>query len=711
MKVVTLGLLELKLHCNYKVNIEAMSEKTDYVMLPPKNGSGPRKPLTRYLILGFLLVAVAAVSWWFGQRSTTQNANKNAEIKQVPTGSEHESDPQLAGAIASNPAGGTAAIPAPAPDPAELAKGGITIATTPAVAVAEIEIINMDVAEEKRSSPTPATLTELPIGFYDMKITAKGYKTHTGTFEVVADKVRDLAPIDLVRSHGNLDILTTQPAAWELHTLVADGSAAKPELAGSGESPGKVSDLPTDAYQLTLKRDGWPEVQRSISILEDKTTEIIHDYPEGGLSATSLPDGVEVWMKSPTQKEATLAGKTPLNLKNLPEGDYQVVLKPSEGDEKASKVKIEVAKVAKVHGSWQKLPVQITSDPPGATIFLGSGRLMGEGNFSETPMTVLLLEGEYDLLGTNPGLKDLKLTIKVAGDRNNNVANFPFEHGSVKITSEPSGAEVYVGQQLLGTTPMLAKNLKPDDYQFKLRKERYGDRTVNDFVRNGRQTDINVKLNYDPMPTVGQDFTNSVGQRMKWVPAIKGWVETTETSQFSYSAVMDNNPSLIKGDRLPVNNVSWNDAKKYCERLSLDDGAQGLIPAGYAYRIPMDAEWTIIADKTTLEQSVTSNESPRETIAQIASLEPNALGLYDTRGNVWEWCLDWYTREVADREQTENASSKPSQIGSRFKIMRGGSWNRSLKSNLSVGFRLLADPGNHRNYETGFRVILVRAKN
>ena len=213
------------------------------------------------------------------------------------------------------------------------------------------------------------------------------------------------------------------------------------------------------------------------------------------------------------------------------------------------------------------------------------------------------------------------------------------------------------------------------------------------------------------MPVAGRDFTNGAGQRMKWIPRLNGWAETTETAQISFQMVMGNNPSEIRGDRIPVNNVSWNEATKYCEKLTLNDRGQGLVPQGYIYRLPTDAEWTLLAAGTTLEQSVTSRGAARDTISTVASLEANPQGLHDTRGNVWEWCQDWYTRETANREQAENASGKPTQIGTRFKIMRGGSWNRSLESNLSIGYRLLADPGNHKNYETGFRVVLMRGEN
>ena len=483
-----------------------MSDKTDYVMLPPKNGSGGRKPLTRYLIFGFLLVAVAAASWWIGQLSKTQNANNNAEIKQVPPSPESPSDPQLAGASddGGDDGGGSAAAgsgnsggnPNSKPDPGELAKGGVTIATEPGQVGARVEVVNMDYANIRTSSSIPAALNELPVGFYDMKITAEGYKTHEGTFEVVPNKVRELAPIELIRTLGKLEITTNHPAEWKLHTFSADPEVES-ELVHSGETPGLIEDLPTGRYRLTLSRDGWPLTGQSVTIEPNETAKATHEYSEGGINVKSEPEGVAIWLKRPGDPVLERIGETPMNLKDLPEGEYEVELRHTEGDPKKSVVKVEADKIGEVYGSWLKLPVQITSDPPGATVFYGGNRLTGEGNFMQTPLTARLLEGEHELLATLAGLDDVKMTIDVSGDRNNNTAVFKFQYGSVKITSEPSGAEVFLGEEKLGMTPMVKPRLKPGDYEFLIRKERYSERKIPDTVRAGGQIDINAKLNYD----------------------------------------------------------------------------------------------------------------------------------------------------------------------------------------------------------------------
>jgi formylglycine-generating enzyme required for sulfatase activity len=159
-----------------------------------------------------------------------------------------------------------------------------------------------------------------------------------------------------------------------------------------------------------------------------------------------------------------------------------------------------------------------------------------------------------------------------------------------------------------------------------------------------------------------------------------------EVTQAQYQAIMGNNPSRFKGANRPVETVSWNDAVEFCQRLSKKTGR--------TYRLPSEAEWeyaaragtttpfyfgeTITADLANYNGNYTYASAPkgeyREQTTDVGSFPPNAFGLYDMHGNVWEWCLDtWhdnYNGAPTDGSAWIDKNDNQSQ-----KLLRGGSWS------------------------------------
>ncbi len=134
-----------------------------------------------------------------------------------------------------------------------------------------------------------------------------------------------------------------------------------------------------------------------------------------------------------------------------------------------------------------------------------------------------------------------------------------------------------------------------------------------------------------------------------------------EVTQKLYQSIMGDNPSRFKGERLPVENVSWDEAAIFCKRLTLRERAAGRIPATLEYRLPTEEEWEHACRAGTTTRCYTGDseadldragwyrENSGGKIHPVGQKESNAFGLYDMLGNVWEWTSDSHRSSFAIR--------------------------------------------------------------
>jgi len=176
-----------------------------------------------------------------------------------------------------------------------------------------------------------------------------------------------------------------------------------------------------------------------------------------------------------------------------------------------------------------------------------------------------------------------------------------------------------------------------------------------------------------------------------------------EVTQAQWMEIMNDNPSVFKGDNLPVENVSWEDVQEFIRKLNVKTGKN--------YRLPTEAEWEYAAEGGILRKGYKySGSNQVDAVAwysgnsdgkthPVGSKQPNELGIHDMSGNVWEWCSDWYG-SYSNTGKTNPAG--PSTGTGR--VSRGGGWYLNEEHCRST--RRNSDLPQNKYGNLGFRLVL-----
>jgi formylglycine-generating enzyme required for sulfatase activity len=258
-------------------------------------------------------------------------------------------------------------------------------------------------------------------------------------------------------------------------------------------------------------------------------------------------------------------------------------------------------------------------------------------------------------------------------------------------------------------------------------------------------------------------WENSLGMKFVSVPGTEVWFSTWLTRVRDFAAFADatghstgdmlevlgedgwreqpgynwRSPGFPQGPEHPVVGVSWDDAQAFCRWLTKREQQAGLLPVTARYRLPTDAEWSCAAGPSRFPwgddwpppsgagnyagTEVRESTWPAgwETIegyndgfvrtSPVGSFKPNLHGLYDLGGNVWEWCEDWFRKEV-HTEETRKELAWYTELnddggGQRYRILRGSTWGHARPSFLATAFRS-PKPPQRRVDDAGFRVVL-----
>ena len=208
------------------------------------------------------------------------------------------------------------------------------------------------------------------------------------------------------------------------------------------------------------------------------------------------------------------------------------------------------------------------------------------------------------------------------------------------------------------------------------------------------------------------------------------WMGIYEVTQEEYMRVMASSPSRFKAvadqntKRFPVESVTWDETVDFCKKLS---AVEAETAAERAYRLPTEAEWeyacragtttvfsfgdVLSSDTANVNGNVPYGDAPRGKYLQrptvVGSYSPNAFGLYDMHGNVYEWCADWFAK---DAYSTLPEKDPTGPENGQYRVIRGGSWRtipslcRSGERYYDLGDLKPATQAVRRYPDYGFRV-------
>ncbi len=233
-------------------------------------------------------------------------------------------------------------------------------------------------------------------------------------------------------------------------------------------------------------------------------------------------------------------------------------------------------------------------------------------------------------------------------------------------------------------------------------------------------------IRIDPKPFTMGTPGNTGDETPHQVTITKGyWIGETEVTQAQWKAVMGaknwGSDYEKVGDRYPATTVDWNEAVAFCDKLTEMERAAGRLPDGCRYGLPSEAEWEYACrggstsafcygdeENRLAEFAVFGKEVEKGNSADpVRTKKPNAFGLYDMHGNVWEWCADYadYTDGKVVTNTYAGAVTDPLCLSGSLRVFRGGCWLCEPASCRSA-YRFAFVPG-YAYVNLGFRPALL----
>ena len=515
-----------------------------------------------------------------------------------------------------------------------------------------------------------------------------------------------------------------------------------------GVTPYRSDTLASGEYEVTLLKDMYETETRTVNVRDKNEGEI-----EIPMKATFAEIKIVTDNESDIYVDDTPRGKGTWTGR-LGEGEHIVEARKTSHRNSIKKIdvvagrneSVTVANPVPIYGA-----LNLNSTPDEAFVYLDGVKI------GETPLIKNnVLIGPHTLKFEKQGCAPLTKTITVAENQMLNVDEKLVTGREISISTDKNGDKIFVDGNYIGTSPLTA-TLSFGEHEVKAVRDSKETSKKITVAQTGGDTSVQLAFSTNKTFTVnGVSFemiavkggTFTMGSTDQYADSDEKITHNVTVSDFMigkfevtqklWKAVMGSNPSYFKGDNLPVENVSWNDAQEFIKKLNQQTGQN--------FRLPTEAEWEYAArggTNTSLYNGENiiingTNNSPNlDRLAwyggncgqnytssagcdvsngynisgwsekqyndskggthPVGLKQPNAYGLYDMLGNVWEWCQDWY----GDYSSSLQTNPKGPTSGSG-RVNRGGSWSGNAGS-CRVSYRHSYYPDSRNNY-LGFRL-------